>query len=393
MSGAFADLGVLIPLEVALIALNGLNPTSTLFGIGVIYIVAGLYFGIPMPVQPLKAFSAIAIASAASPEVIAAGALTLGLIMGLLAVVGLIDVLHRVTPIPVIRGIQFGLGLILLRTGFDLIALKPLLLNGVQVNVTLAGFSAPLGLLVGILGALVLLALFRQHRVPPVVVLLALGLVVGGIVAAQRGEWSGEWSMELGPAPLTLPTFTPEAFWVAFGLLVIPQLPLSLANSVVSTVDVAHAYFGDQAKRVTPRGVAFSYALGNLWAGLAGGLPCCHGAGGLTAHYRLGARTPAASLVIGSTLIIVAVVFGQSALLVRNLIPAAIFGVLLVYVGWEHLRLGWTVARPRDRIVVLVVGGVSMAMGGLAVGALAGLVAHWGLGSLAPPAAVPSGQP
>ena len=57
ISGGLADLGVLVPLEISLIALNGLNPTSTLLGVGIAYVLAGLYFRIPMPVQPLKAFA------------------------------------------------------------------------------------------------------------------------------------------------------------------------------------------------------------------------------------------------------------------------------------------------------------------------------------------------
>lgn len=389
VSGAFADLGVLIPLEASLIALNGLNPTTTLVGIGVIYIAAGLYFGIPMPVQPLKAFSAIAIATAAPPEVIAAGALTIGLIMGLLALFGLVDWLHRATPLPVVRGIQLGLGLILVRSGWELIVVKPLLLNGFQVTLDLAGTELPLGVVLGLLGTGLLLLLLRQQRLPPAVVLLGAGLAVGVIVAAQQG--SGDFA--LGPAAPNFPSVEANDFAIALGLLVVPQLPLSLANAIISTVDVAQQYFGAQAHKVTPRRIAFSYALGNLWAGLAGGLPCCHGAGGLTAHYRLGARTPLATGIIGVTLIVVGLLFGQSALAVRNLMPGAIFGVLLLYVGWEHLRLGLNVPERKDLLEVALIGAVSMLAGGnLAVGAVVGLAGHWVLRRLVPdkPAAAPS---
>ena len=387
LSGAFADLGVLIPLETSLIALNGLNPTTTLVGIGVIYVAAGLYFGIPMPVQPLKAFSAIAIATAAPPDVIAAGALTIGLIMGILALVGLVDWLHRATPLPVVRGIQLGLGLILVRTGWELIVVKPLLLNGFQVTLDLAGTELPLGLVLGLLGTGLLIVLLRQRRVPAAVVLLGAGLAVGVAVAAQQGPWD----FAVGPAAPSFPQLKASDFALALGLLVVPQLPLSLANSIISTVDVAREYFGAQARKVTPRRVAFAYALANLWAGLAGGLPTCHGAGGLTAHYRLGARTPLATCIIGSTLIAVGLLFGQSALAIRNLVPSAIFGVLLLYVGWEHLRLGLNVPRRRDLAEVAMVGTVSILAGGnLAVGALVGLAGHWGLRHLIPAKPAPA---
>lgn len=374
LSGAFADLGVLVPLEASLIALNGLNPTTTLLGIGLIYIGAGLYFGIPMPVQPLKAFSVIAIASGVSPTVISAGALTIGVLMGALALLGAVDLLTRITPLPVIRGIQFGLGLILLRGAIDLIAVKPFLLSGEQILVDVVGQPIGLGIIFGIVGTLLLFGLIRRPGFPATVGVLGLG-TLAGLVLALQGERA---ELPLGPAAFSPVTPGWSDFTTALWLLVIPQLPLSLANSVISTADVARVYFGDQARRVTPRRVAIAYALGNLWAGLAGGLPNCHGAGGLTAHYRLGARTPAASLIIGATLVAVALAFGRSALAVRTLIPASIFGVLLLYVGWEHLLLGLRTPARRDLVVVVLVGATSLIAGGnLAVGGAVGVAATW----------------
>ena len=161
-------------------------------------------------------------------------------------------------------------------------------------------------------------------------------------------------------------------------MLVIPQIPLTLTNSVVATVDTARTYFGPGAERVTPVRTSLSIAAGNLWAGLVGGLPMCHGSGGLTAHYRTGARTPVATTLIGLLLIAVAFVFGVSALEVRGLMPYAVLGALLAYVGAQHLLLGLKVSSlPHLAVVVLVGLVVLMPFGNMAVGAGAGLVAYW----------------
>ena len=120
LSGAFGDSGVLFPLAASLIAINGLNPTVVFAGAGLFYVAAALYFRLPMPVQPLKAFSAIAIAFALTPSVIAAGALILGAAFLVLGATGLIRVVGRVVPIGVVKGIQLALGIALLRSAWDL---------------------------------------------------------------------------------------------------------------------------------------------------------------------------------------------------------------------------------------------------------------------------------
>ena len=87
--------------------------------------------------------------------------------------------------------------------------------------------------------------------------------------------------------------------WLALTSLVIAQLPLTFGNSVVATVDAEREYFGNAARRVTEDRMAWSIAGSNLVSGIFHGLPICHGAGGVTAHYKLGARTAGATLMVG----------------------------------------------------------------------------------------------
>lgn len=375
ISGGLADLGVLVPLEVSLIALNGLNPTSTLLGVGIAYMLAGLYFRIPMPVQPLKAFAIIAIAHQLAPSTIAAGALLMALAMAVLGATGLVNLLARLVPTPVVRGVQAGLGLLLIKGAWDMFWRKPFFFGGERLLLEEAGLSVPLGLVVGLAGVVFILLALRWKHLPTTASLLALGALVG----LGLGSWTAFRGITLGPMPVQPALPELKDFTQAATLLVIPQLALSLTNSVIATVDVAHLYFPQQAGRVTPKRVALSYALGNLWAGFFGGLPMCHGSGGLTAHYRLGARTPAATLFVGALLIVVALLFGRAAMPIRTFIPVAVFGALLFYVGWQHLLLGLKVAQRHYLTLVALVAVVSILPGSnLAIGAGAGLVAWWG---------------
>ncbi len=372
-SGGLGDLAILIPLEAALIAVNGLNPTATLLAVGIMYILAGFYFRIPMPVQPLKALSVIAIAHGAAPSVIAAAALLMAGALALLSATKALNLLERAFALPVVRGIQIGLGLLLLKSAYQMVFQRPFLLNGYQTYVDVGGLSVPMGVLLGTGSVLLLFLVLRLRSVLAALVVVGVGVGTGLLVGGGPSEW------RLGPVPLDFGVPSPEDFWTALVLLVVPQLPLSLANSVIATADAAKAYFPGQASRVTPTRIAVSMALGNLWAGLSGGLPNCHGSGGLTAHYRLGARTPLATAFLGALLIVVALLFGRSAWEVRSLLPSATLGALLSYVGVQHILLGLNIRTLAQLSVAVWVAAVSMAFGGnLAMGALSGLALYWG---------------
>ena len=122
-------------------------------------------------------------------------------------------------------------------------------------------------------------------------------------------------------------------------LLVIPQLPLTQGNAVVGTWDTSRVYFEEQAKRVNPRSVTSSMGRANIIVGLLGAMPMCHGSGGLTAHYKLGARTGGANLMIGGLLLTGGLLLGYSSLSFIFIIPLAVLGVLLAIVGIYHMLI------------------------------------------------------
>jgi len=203
-AGSLGDLGTLIPLSVSLVLVNGLSFTSVFMMVGLFYLVSGLYYRLPIPVQPLKVVSAIAIAfpEKVTLPVMSATGLLFGVFLILLAVTGLINQIARLFTKPVVRGIQCGLGLILIKKGISFILRKPLFVTGTGKIMLLQGL--PVNLLIGILSFFVVLLLLTSRRLPA-----ALMVVAGGIAAGIGFGAFEQLKLHLGPTPLRF--FTPAS--------------------------------------------------------------------------------------------------------------------------------------------------------------------------------------
>jgi sulfate permease, SulP family len=360
LAGGLGDAGLFVPLAIALVAVNGLSATAVFAGAGVVYVLTALAFRVPVPVQPLKALAAAAIALRLDAETIAAGALLMSVAMGLLAASGLAGWLAARFPTVLVRGIQASVALLLCKAAVELAergnwAGLPPIDPAVSVAAAVAVCAA-------------LFALGRNARVPGTLVVLAGGAAVGLAVSG------GAPGVSLGPELAAPPLPDGEAFATALTTLVLAQLPLTFGNSVVATADAARAYFGERAARVTPARLAASISAANAAAGLTGGLPVCHGAGGVTAHVRLGARTAGATLSVGVLYVALGLTFGASLpALLTVVAPAALAGMLL-FVAIEHALLAARLERVAERALAAGVGIVTLATGNLAVGFGAGVL-------------------
>jgi hypothetical protein len=361
-SGAVADLGVMVPLAAALILVNGLNATAVLLAAGVLVIVSGVAFGIPFPVQPLKALTAVAVAQRLAPEVIHAAGLEIAAFLLLLSVGRVADVVARVFTRPVVRALQVGVGALLVVTAARLVASPPDVFAGTP--------SSPWPLLLAIAGLFVVAHAARSGRYGLALVMLGVGAVAVWIAGRP----------DIGLPDPSLPAIgipPASAFGSAFLLLVVPQLPLTFGNAVVAVTDVAHAAFGERAARVTPWRVCLSCGAGNVVSACIGGMPMCHGAGGLTAHVRLGARTAGMNMLLGSSLIAVGVLFGTRVPAVLGLFPVWVLAAFLAYAGIRHALLAADL-RGADLAVAVVAGLVGAALSNLAWTAAIGLVLDHG---------------
>jgi len=352
-SGAVADLGVLVPIAVALIVGNGLSTTAVLVPAGLAYLLVAVVYRVPVAVQPLKAFGAVAIAAGAGPDVIAAGAVLMGVVFVVLALTGWLDRVARVFPRPVIRGVQLAVGLTFLRIAVGLVADPP------------GAFVRQLPLLAAGVLTVALVAVLAWRRG------LVLVAVVGALgVAVVLGGWGG-W----GPSAVELPSLDGAAFATAAVLLVVPQLPLTFTNSCLAPPDAARAYFGERAAAVTPSRLALTLGATNLLVGAVGGMPVCHGAGGMSAHQAAGGRTWRTPALIGGALVVLAVAAGASLSGVLTAFPLPVLAALLVVAGLAHVRLLRDLRGRPEWALALVVGLLGMV--NLAVAVLVGLLGAW----------------
>jgi SulP family sulfate permease len=113
-------------------------------------------------------------------------------------------------------------------------------------------------------------------------------------------------------------------------------------------------------------------AIGNFLSSLLGGMPLCHGAGGLAAHYRFGARSAGSNLIIGAIFILLILVMGNRILAVFNLIPMAILGVLLLFAGSQLALTVLDVKERKEMFVVVTILGITLASN-LAAGFIVGI--------------------
>ncbi len=352
-SGAFGDVGILFPLAAALIAVNGMNPTLIFLFAGILYFVAGVYFRVPIPVQPLKAVAIIAIAAELSPAQISASGLLIGIILLIFTFTGVITVLNKILSKPIIMGIQLGIGLLLLKSGFKMIV-QPF------------EYSS---LILGVIGIFLIIILRNNKTFPAAVI-----IILSGFIYSLIFKNIGDFDLSLG---IEKPVFKFPAgndFYSAFFLLVLPQLPLTIGNSIIASADASKSYFKDRANKVTEKSLALSLGISNVIIGICGGLPLCHGAGGVTAHYKFGARTAGANIIMGLTLIIVAILFGKNFINIFNFFPIPLLGSMLIYVGFEHSKFIKSIFSNKEFLIIsLTIGIISFFTKNILIACLAGI--------------------
>jgi xanthine/uracil/vitamin C permease (AzgA family) len=350
LAGAFGDIGTDLPLIVGIILAAKLDCASALILFGSMQILTALRYRMPMPVQPLKAMAALVIAQKIGGSVLFGAGLAIGVLMLFLTLTGLIDWLARVVPKVVVRGIQFGLGLQL-----SSIALK----QYVQAD----GTS---GYVLAALGFCLLIAFLGNRRFPAALFVIALGIVYACVFKLNAP------SLYHGIGFRLPKTNVPQWHDVLQGLvlLTLPQLPLSLGNSVLATRQIAADLFPE--RRLTVRTIGLTYSLMNLINPFFGGIPTCHGSGGMAGHYAFGGRTGGSVILYGALFLTLGLFFSGAFAQVVQVFPLPILGVLLLFEGLAMMLLVRDQAVSRiDLPIALIVGLMAF---GLPYGYVIGMV-------------------
>jgi len=320
-AGAFGDLGTLIPFVVAYLSMLSLDPFGVLFAFGLAMVIAGFVYRTPFPVQPMKAAGAIATTQAAQTLTVTAGAvyaasLVTGVVWLLLGLTGTAQKVTKLIGRPVVVGIILGLGLGFMLSGARMMA----------DNWWIGG--------IGLAGTLLLLT---NRRVPAMFLLLVFGAVCGVATNPAMLEQLAGVSIELRLPTFALGSVSWNDLLIGTVFLALPQVPLTLGNAIIAITEENNHLFPERT--VTEQRVAVSTGVMNLGSAALGGVPMCHGAGGMAGHVRFGARTGGAPIILGAILLVLALLFSGSVSTLLLIFPPAVLGVILFLTG-AQLALG-----------------------------------------------------
>jgi MFS superfamily sulfate permease-like transporter len=340
LAGAFGDLGTLIPFVVGYIAVMKIDPLGILFMFGLSELAVGLFYKTPIPVQPMKAIGGVAIASggAMSPGVICGAGLFTGLAWLLLGATRAVDLATKVAAKPIIRGIVLGLGLLFMTEGIRMMLVTPWL---------------------GAVGLVVTFVLLTYPRFPAMFALLILGALAMYVLDPVNAQAILAARPSFRMPEFTFARMSWSDFVVGSVVLAIPQIPLTIGNAVIAIRAENNELFPDRP--VTDRMMAISQGVMNLVAAPFGGIPLCHGAGGMAGHVRFGARTGGSLVMLGAIMMTLALFFSHSVGLLFEVFPKAVLGVILFFAGAELAITTKDVGSKKDDVyVMLVVAGFAM---------------------------------
>ncbi|MCD1294280.1 sulfate transporter [Methanocella sp. CWC-04] len=342
-TGSLADLGTIIPFVLVAVSIADMKLGPILLMFGLFYIFTGVIFKLPVAVEPLKVVGAIIISVGLTQgEIIGAG-LFVGLFFILIAITGIINYIEKIFPLSLIRGVQLGLAFVLIFKGGQYIY-QDMLIGILAVLIFVASkyfndrtedLNFPGALIIFILG--ILYGIYA-HGQPPVNLNIPLDLYVPTIGEVVSGAYKAG----------------------------IPQIPLTLTNAVLATSLLASDLFKE---KISNKKLSLSIGVVNVTLPFMGGFPMCHGAGGMAAHYKFGARTGGANIMIGTVFILLSFISTSEMLAV---IPIGILGTLLFFAGAELLKN----ALKTDILIITVMMGVIVMIVDATAGLAAGIVAY-----------------
>jgi hypothetical protein len=356
LAGAFGDIGTDLPLITGMILAARLDSASVLIMFGLMQYATGLLYGIPMAVQPLKAVAVIVITGHVAASTLYGGGLAIGVVMLVLSLTGGIDLLARVVPRTVVRGLQLGLGIQL-----ALLALRDYVPHDGARGYVLAAMAFT-----------IIVFLLGNRRYPPALFAIALGAVYAAVFRLSATVLAGSVGFSL-PEPRTLSV---TDIVTGFLVLAIPQIPLSLGNSILATRQIAEDLF--PREHITVRKLSLTYAVMNLVNPWLGGVPTCHGSGGIAGHYTFGARTGGSLLIYGTLYLVTGLFLADGFQRVVDVFPLPVLGVLLMFEAAALiLFIRDEATEVRGFLVVILVGLIASSVPyGYAIAIVVGTALH-----------------
>jgi xanthine/uracil/vitamin C permease (AzgA family) len=347
LAGSMGDFGTLFPLAIGYIVVCGLNPAGFLVMMGITNIITGLIYRLPMPIEPMKIIAIVAIAQHWTPSMVYASGFGMGIIWIILALTGIIDWIAKVTPNSVIRGIQITLGILLAMEAYKMISTW---------------------WMIGIVSIIIVL-LLRQNRYAPAAIVL---MVIGIVIMLFKGQF-----VQISSPMLVFPTFTRfslKEIWQTLLLAGFAQVPLTATNATIATSSLIKTYW--PGRNVPARQLAWNQGIMNVILPFLGGMPTCHGAGGLAGQYYFGARTGGTNIIEGLLEITMGLFLSVSIASLFSVFPRAIIGSMMFMIGIELTKFIKDVKPGKDMIPMAVTIIIALASN-MFFGFLAGIIIHY----------------
>ncbi|XVF47942.1 hypothetical protein PTKIN_Ptkin03bG0150100 [Pterospermum kingtungense] len=395
LNGAMGDLGTYIPIVLALTLAKDLNLGTTLIFTGIYNFVTGAIYGVPMPVQPMKSIAAVAISEGSDfniPEIMAAGICT-GAILLVLGVTGLMQLAYKLIPLSVVRGIQLSQGL-----SFAMSAVKYIRKVQDFSNSKSKGNRHWLGLdglVLAIVCACFIIVVngageetsereanveeernMRRKRIKKIMATIPSAFIIFllGVVLAFIRRPKVLNDIKFGPSSMKVVHIISHAWKEGFIKGTIPQLPLSILNSVIAVCKLSSDLF--PGREFSATSLSVTVGLMNLVGCWFGAMPCCHGAGGLAGQYKFGGRSGACVAILGAAKMILGLVLGTSLVTILHQFPVGLLGVLLLFAGIELAMTCRDMNTKEESFVMLICTAVSLVGSSAALGFVCGMVVH-----------------
>jgi MFS superfamily sulfate permease-like transporter len=334
VAGAFGDLGTLIPFVIGYIMVTRIDPLGILFTFGIMLICSGLYYKTPIPIQPMKAIGSAAITQVAAitPGMVWGAGIFTGLFWLIMGLTGMLDAISRFITKPVVKGIVLGLGL-------------SFIVQGIRMMQS--------DLIIALIALAITFMLLTSRRVPAMFVLIIIGVASALIKNPDLYKELSVIHFDFQLPHFVLGQITWQDFIKGALVLGIAQVPLTFGNAVIAITAENNRLFPERL--VTEKKIAVSQGILNLFSPLFGGVPMCHGAGGMAGHVRFGARTGGSLIILGVFLLAAALCFSSSVLLIFNIFPLSVLGVILFFAGLELAVSARDVGKEKSDYYTLLV--------------------------------------
>jgi MFS superfamily sulfate permease-like transporter len=325
--GAFGDWGTLVPFIIGYVSIVGLNPAGIFLTLGITNIILGIRFNLPLPVQPQKTIGTVAISKNWDPNMVISTGFATGIIWFLLGFSKKLNKIVEKVPNIAVRGIQLGLAFILGWAGIVLFIED---------------------LLLGFISILIILVLIKNKPIPSALILTFMGIL---IIMFTGNVSLSDIKFSFPIISFQFPTLN-NLLWgmVHAG---IAQLFLTLTNVMIATVVLIKDLFPEKKSLIDANSLAFNMGAMNLVNPFFGGMPLCHGSGGLMSQYAFGARTGGSMIMEGIMELFLGLFFSETLFLIFTEFPGAILGAMLIYTAYLLGKIGFKDFHIKKFLIIL----------------------------------------